>query len=136
MKEGLRKGLRAALWVLQLAMAVAMVGPGVQKFTGPTWERMFRAWGYPEGFYLVIGAIEVVGGILLLVPKVASAAAVVLMTVMIGAAVTQMRSGRDGIGEIVFCAALAVIAYGRWPGILRWPTAAANAQRTHGSRVQ
>ena len=122
MNDGLRKGLWAVLWVLQLAMAVLMVGPGIQKFTSPTWRRMFHAWGYPDGFYLVIGAIEVVAGVLLLVPRVASAAAVVLMIVMVGAAITQMRHGRDGIGELVFCTALAVIAYGRWPGILRWWT--------------
>ena len=122
MNNGLLTGLRVALWVLQLAMAIVMVGPGVQKFTSPMWRRMFHAWGYPDGFYLVIGAIEVVAGVLVLVPRVASAAAVVLMMVMGGAAITQMRHGRDGIGEMVFCAALAVIAYGRWPGILRWRT--------------
>ena len=61
MGNGLRKALRAALWVLQAVVAVLMVGPGLQKFTSSTWERMFRAWGYPDGFYLVIGAIEVVG---------------------------------------------------------------------------
>ncbi len=48
-------------WLLQVLLAVVMVGPGSQKFTGPTWERMFRTWGYPDGFYLVIGAVEVVG---------------------------------------------------------------------------
>ena len=56
------------LWVLQSLMALAMVGPGVEKFTSPIWQRMFRVWGYPEHFYLVIGAIEVVAGIGLLVP--------------------------------------------------------------------
>ena len=48
-------------WLLQVLLAVVMVGPGSQKFTSPTWERMFRTWGYPDGFYLVIGAVEVVG---------------------------------------------------------------------------
>ena len=47
------------LWVVTLLVTVIMVGPGVQKFTGPTWQRMFRVWGYPEHFYLVIGTIEV-----------------------------------------------------------------------------
>ena len=47
-------------WILTILLAVLMVGPGSQKFMGPTWERMFRAWGYPDGFYLVIGAVEVV----------------------------------------------------------------------------
>lgn len=41
-------------WLLTMLLAVLMVGPGSQKFTGGTWERMFRAWGYPDGFYLVI----------------------------------------------------------------------------------
>ena len=85
-------------WLLQVLLAVVMVGPGFQKFTGPTWERMFRAWGYPDKFYLVIGAIEVVGGVLLLVPKLASYSAMVLSAVMIGAAATQiLRGGRNGV---------------------------------------
>jgi uncharacterized membrane protein YphA (DoxX/SURF4 family) len=89
-------------WLLTILMAVLMVGPGSQKFTGNTWARMFREWGYPDGFYLVIGAIEVIGGIALLVPRFASASAIVLMCVMIGAAATQVWNGsRNGVGEIV-----------------------------------
>src|SRR5688572_832134 len=42
-------------WILTILLAVLMVGPGSQKFMGPTWERMFRVWGYPDGFYLEIG---------------------------------------------------------------------------------
>ena len=80
-----------------------MAGPGSQKFTSPTWERMFRTWGYPDGFYLVIGAVEVIGGIALLIPRVASYSAIMLAIVMIGAAATQiLRGGRNGVGEIVF----------------------------------
>lgn len=109
---------RALLWLLQALMALAMVAPGVRKFTSPMWQRMFQAWGYPDGFYLVIGAIEVVAGVLLLVPRVATAAALVLMAVMLGAAVTQMTHGRSGVGELVFLTVLAIIAYARWPGVL------------------
>ena len=78
-------------WLLQLALAVLMAGPGTSKFTGPTWERMFRVWGYPDGFYLVIGAVEVVGGICLLIPKLASYSAIVLAVVM------AERSRRDRV---------------------------------------
>jgi hypothetical protein len=49
------------LRVISALLAVVMVGPGVQKFTSPMWERMFRTWGYPDGFHPVIGAIEVLG---------------------------------------------------------------------------
>jgi uncharacterized membrane protein YphA (DoxX/SURF4 family) len=77
---------------------------------------MFRTWGYPDHFYLLIGAIEVVGGIGLLIPRVASASGVVLSVVMIAAAITQRMNGRNGVGECVFALLLAIIAYVRWPG--------------------
>lgn len=108
-----------ALWVVSLFLAAVMIGPGIQKFTSPAWERMFRAWGYPENFYLLIGAIEVVGGIALLIPKTASASGLVLSVVMIAAAIThRMNDSRSVVGELVFATLLLVIAYARWPGVL------------------
>jgi putative oxidoreductase len=107
-------------WILTILLAVLMAGPGSQKFTSPTWERMFRSWGYPDGFYLVIGAIEVAGGIALLIPRLASYAGITLSIVMLGAAATQvLRGGRDGVGELVFAALLALVAWIRWRDRLR-----------------
>lgn len=107
-------------WLLQLLLAIVMVGPGSQKFTSPTWERMFRRWGYPDHFYLVIGAIEVIAGIGLLIPKVASYCALLLSVVMVSAAATQiLRGGRNGVGELVFAALLVAIAIIRWRDRLR-----------------
>lgn len=115
-------------WLLQLLLAVAMVGPGSQKFTSPVWERMFRAWGYPDGFYLLIGGVEVAAGIGLLVPKIASASAMILAVVMAGAAATQiLRGGRNGVGEIVFMGLLIAIAALRWRDRLRIRRAVASA---------
>jgi uncharacterized membrane protein YphA (DoxX/SURF4 family) len=114
-----------ATWLLTILLAVVMVGPGSQKFTGPTWERMFRTWGYPDGFYLVIGAIEVVAGVGLLIPRVATYCAMILAIVMVGAAATHIIHGdRNGVGEIVFASLLIVIAIVRWrdrvrPGVKR-----------------
>jgi uncharacterized membrane protein YphA (DoxX/SURF4 family) len=97
-----------------LFLALVMVGPGLQKFTSPVWQRMFRAWGYPEHFYLVIGAVEVVAGIGLLIPKAAGLSAALLSVVMVGAAITQMTAGgRSGVGELVFALLLALVAYVR-----------------------
>ena len=102
------------LWLMSALLALVMIGPGVQKFTSPVWQRMFRNWGYPEHFYLLIGAIEVVAGIGLLVPRLATPSAAILSVVMIGAAITQMTvGGRSGVGELVFAALLAVVAYAR-----------------------
>jgi putative oxidoreductase len=115
-------------WILTLLLAVLMVGPGSQKFSGSTWQRMFRAWGYPEGFYLVIGAVEVVAGLGLLIPRLASYSAITLSIVMVGAAATHIRAGdRNGVGEIVFASLLGVIAWIRWRD--RWrPQTPAPAQ--------
>jgi putative oxidoreductase len=108
------------LWILQVLLAVVMIGPGWQKFTSPVWERMFRVWGYPEHFYLVIGGIEVAGGLCLLVPRLAAYGAAVLVPVMLGAAFTQiLRGGRSGVGEFVFAALLAIVAWVRWRGMRR-----------------
>jgi putative oxidoreductase len=102
-------------WLLAVLLAVLMVGPGSQKFTSPVWERMFRTWGFPDGFYLVIGAVEVVAGIGLLIPKLTSASALLLAVVMAGAAATQiLRGGRNGMGEIVFMLLLLGLAALRW----------------------
>lgn len=123
----MRRLATAGKWLLTLLLAVVMIGPGSDKFTGPTWERMFRTWGYPDSFYLLIGAVEVVGGIGLLIPKVASASALVLAVVMAGAAATQiLRGGRNGIGEIVFMLLLLGIAVMRWPDRLRLSPPARN----------
>jgi putative oxidoreductase len=102
------------LWLISCLLALVMVGPGLQKFTSPVWQRMFRNWGYPEHFYLVIGAIEVIAGLGLLIPKIAAPSAALLSIVMIGAAITQITlGGRSGVGELVFAALLALIAYAR-----------------------
>ena len=114
------KAKTIGLWGIQGLMALAMVGPGVQKFTGPVWQRMFRVWGYPDHFYLVIGAIEVIAGLGLLWPRIATPSAIVLMIVMVGAAVTRILHGGSGVGEIVFFTLLGIIAYARRPTTLTY----------------
>ena len=109
----MRRAKAVGVWLVQALMCVAMAGTGVQKFTVPAWERMFRAWGYPDHFYLVIGAVEVLGGLALLVPKVAAPAAVVLMVVMVAAAITRLTNGGSVVGELVFSALLGLIAWSR-----------------------
>ena len=109
----MRKLRIGGVWVLQGLMALAMTGSGVQKFTSPAWERMFRVWGYPDHFYAVIGIVEAVCGLALLVPRLATPAAITLMVVMVGAAITQMTHGRSGVGELVFFSVLGVVAFAR-----------------------
>lgn len=109
-----------AIWIVQALMAVVMVGSGIAKFTSPAWERMFRVWGYPDGFYLVIGVVEAVAGLGVLIPKTATPSAALLAVVMLGAAITQLRNGRTGVGELVFMTLLGVIAIARRSDMFAW----------------
>ncbi len=79
----------AALWIVNVLAAAAFVAIGQVKFGMPEWAIKFERWGYPDGFYMVIGALEIAGGVLLLVPRVSSYAAALLGAILIGAAATH-----------------------------------------------
>ncbi len=67
---------------------------GQAKFTRPdAWAKDFDRWGFPDNFYLVIGALELIGAILVFIPKFASKAALGLGIIMIGAALTHAIHG-------------------------------------------
>jgi putative oxidoreductase len=106
---------RIALWCCQAALALMFLFAGAAKFTSPMWPRMFTRWGYPDHFYLVVGAIEVAAGLALLVPRLASAAALTLLVVMAGAGLTHLRHGEhERFAQIVVMSLmLVVVAYGR-----------------------
>jgi uncharacterized membrane protein YphA (DoxX/SURF4 family) len=53
----------------------------------------FFRWGYPLWFLYLIGAIELVGGICLLIPQVRFFAVLVLSATMVGAFMTHLRAG-------------------------------------------
>jgi len=122
------KAARIGLWICQALLALLFVFAGSAKFTGPLWERMFARWGYPDHFYLVIGAVEVAAGLALLVPRLAASAAAILIVVMIGAGATHvLHNEQRRLPEIaVLIVMLGLVAYGRradayWPKAIRSP---------------
>ena len=82
-----------AVWALQVLVGLSFVMLGVMKFRDPTWVRSFARWGYPDGFYMVVGALEAAGGMAVLVPAIASYGALLLMSVMAGALLTHVFHG-------------------------------------------
>jgi putative oxidoreductase len=85
----LRMAGTVALWIVNILAAAAFVAIGLAKFFSPEWAIKFERWGYPDGFYMVIGALELAGGVLLVVPRVSSYAAALLGAILIGAAATH-----------------------------------------------
>jgi uncharacterized membrane protein YphA (DoxX/SURF4 family) len=107
----------AALWVLKILLAAVFLLFGIQKLIAETaWVQLFAMAGYPEWFRTVVGVIETVCGIALLIPALASYAAIALAVVMFGATFTQLVSGGGWEALASFALLVALIAVAR----LRW----------------
>ena len=111
-----RRG-RIATLVLSGLLAVLYVGAGVPKVVGvESAVTGFQSMGYPAWFRVVIGVIEIGGGVALLIPRLAFYAAGALGVVMIGAAYTLVVHGEPGIAIPIVCLLLlATLAYLRRP---------------------
>jgi putative oxidoreductase len=106
-----------AAWCLALYLARMYVGMGWIKFDpNGFWTAAFESWGYPVWLRWLVGGVEVTGGILLLVPWVASYAAVALGLVMAGAWMTRVRDARfvDVAWITAYFVALVWIAFEWW----------------------
>ena len=106
----------ALLWVVSIAVALAMLAAGAMKFQPDgMWPALFEGWGYSMAFLYLIGVLEVGGALALLVPRFASYAASMLVVVMLGAAYTLIANPGDmgPSSPLVFGAALAIIAFAR-----------------------
>lgn len=92
-----------AVWVLQFVLAAFFAVQGAVKLAGSqNWVFRFNGWGYPDGFYLVVGLAELSGAIVLLIPRLAKFGALLLIAVMVGATATHHPprvAGRDRISS-------------------------------------
>jgi putative oxidoreductase len=87
-------------WVFQILSAVPVLGAAVGKLLStPGWVGRFSNWGYPDGFYFVVGVLEVVGVVALLIPRTAGRAAAGLLVIMIAALLTHLVNG-EGIAVV------------------------------------
>lgn len=103
------------LWALQVLLGALFVLVGTLKFGDPTWPRNFARWGYPDGFYMVVGVLEALGGLLLFVPRLASYAAAMLGIIMIGASLTHFVHGEMHrvAPPLIYLALLAIVGVSR-----------------------
>ena len=80
------KSRNIATWVVTVIMALAFLGAGFAKVSGD--EMMVEAFtmmGLPDWFRIAIGSLELVGGVLLLVPAMTGTSAFGLSIIMLGA---------------------------------------------------
>lgn len=111
-----KKILVVVLWTLCILMAVLFIPSGFPKIVPE--EAMlnrFARWGYPGWFATVIGIVELLGGILILIPRTTLYAAGALMVVMLGAVYTHISSGIGGPSfALIAFLVLGITAFLRW----------------------
>lgn len=79
-------------WLLALSFfigAVTKFSPW-ETFFGPPYSVKFAEWGYPSWFRFVVGAGELVGGVMLLIPSVRFMGCLVLSVILEGAILTHV----------------------------------------------
>ncbi|MEO9804541.1 MAG: DoxX family protein [Reichenbachiella sp.] len=104
-------------WIFQVLMGVLYIIASSGKITSqPEVIASFNDWGYPYGFYLIIGGLELLGGVLLFYPKTAGYASVILIAVMIGAALTHIvhNEGFVVLKPVAYMIGLIVVFYIRF----------------------
>ncbi len=112
-------------WALALLLGALFILAGSGKFLDfANNARRFASWGYASWFVIVIGSLETLGGVLVLVPRLAAYGAIVIAVVMVGAAYTHASTG---IGSPT--GALIIIGLAGTLARLRW----ADRRRTRGS---
>jgi uncharacterized membrane protein YphA (DoxX/SURF4 family) len=106
-----------AVWTLQILLAVLFLLQAWMKLSGsPAWIARFQRWGYPEHFYIVVGAIELLGAIALVVPRFTRVGTIALAVVMVGAAATHVfHREPQVVTTLVLLALLAIVFHSRRP---------------------
>ena len=105
-------------WIAQILLAVFYVLAASGKvMSRPQWIELFRKWGFPDRFYLIVGALELLGAVGLLIPRLTRYAAFALIVLMIGAAATHLINGEglQVLRPLIFILFLALIVYLRRP---------------------
>jgi putative oxidoreductase len=114
--------LSLTLWVLQGFLAVAFLYLGAGKFGHePFWIELFARIGLGQWFRYFTGGLEVICGVLLLIPRTAAIAAALLACTMAGAILTHLFLLRDGYAAVFPGFPLLILLVVAWKR--RWPPA-------------
>ncbi|GJM45159.1 MAG: hypothetical protein DHS20C21_20010 [Gemmatimonadota bacterium] len=94
-------------WVLAVLLALAYSLAALGKLTGAATEQ-FAGWGYAPWFAMLIGGLELAGGVGLLVPKLTRTAVLGLTGIMLGAIYTHVANAEAGqaLRPVIFLALL------------------------------
>ncbi len=107
-----------AVWIISGLLAAVFILVGTPKLLQqPQLVDMFDQWGYARWFLVMIGALEVTGAILLLIPRVAIYGVALLSVLMLGAGYTHIANaeGLQVARPAIFLVLLIVVGWMRGP---------------------
>jgi uncharacterized membrane protein YphA (DoxX/SURF4 family) len=110
------KGRSIVVWIVSVLLAAVYFFVGGMKLAGG--QMMideFVRYGYAGWFMYVVGAAELTGALLLLIPRTALYGAIVLSVVMIGAMYTHLthQEAPNALGPLVLFILLLFVAASR-----------------------
>jgi uncharacterized membrane protein YphA (DoxX/SURF4 family) len=102
-----------AVWVLRILLAALFLFASFMKLTSrPPMVHAFDIVGIGQWFRYFTGALELVGGVAILIPSISVLGALLLLVVDIGAFVAQIAVLHEGwIHPIVIGAAIGIVIY-------------------------
>ena len=110
------KGKTIVLWVVSILLAAAFLLSGLSKLLKPEMAKAgFVHYGYAGWFAIFIGVCETLGGLGLLILRLAGLAAAGLSIIMIGAVYTHFshREYQHGMIPLVLLVLLIGVGYAR-----------------------
>ena len=109
------KIVNVLLWILQIGAAGMFLMVGFLKLSGAAQlVGLFEAIGLGQWFRYLTGTLEVVGAILLLIPRTSGLGALLLVGVMAGAVMTHVFIvGGSPLMAIVLLVVTGIVAWGR-----------------------
>lgn len=109
-----RRGVHIGLWVVQAVAAVGFISVAFAKFThAPMVVEVFNAMGVGDWMPYTIGALEVVGAIALLIPRLCGVAATAFVALTVGAISTHLIFGGNPAAAVVMLVLSVIVAIGR-----------------------
>ena len=107
----------AAVWILRVALASIFVIVGFVKIPGsihPMWVRLFERIGFGQWFRYFTALVEIVGGMLMIVPSATMVSGLFLASTMVGALLVHIFVIGVGVQTVVVGTLLSGISAVMW----------------------
>jgi putative oxidoreductase len=108
---------RRVVWGIRILLALAFGAAGIAKLLGvEQMVQLFSAIGFGQWFRYLVGAVEVVGAVLMLIPATGFFGGLLLTAINVGAVTTHLLLiGGNPAPAIVMFVLSAFIAWQQWP---------------------